>query len=129
MIIGFASVMIIPMIYYVVAAIWLPRTALERLQYLVGLAIFTVCGPFLNICVLVYALYNMDSFGWGKTRIVVTEESGGGKRHENVYEKRESRQDEESQLGALFHPFDAFLNPHYSMVIEKPAMTKSGSLF
>jgi len=67
--------MIIPLIYYIGIAIWLPRNAVERAQYLIGLAIFTFCGPFINISVLLYAVYNMDSFGWGKTRQVVTEET------------------------------------------------------
>jgi chitin synthase len=67
--------MIIPLIYYICIAIWLPRNAVERAQYLIGLVIFTFCGPFINISVLLYAVYNMDSFGWGKTRQVVTEET------------------------------------------------------
>jgi chitin synthase len=67
--------MIIPLIYYIGMAIWLPRHAIERAQYLLGLAMFTICGPFINITVLLYAVYFMDSFGWGKTRQVVTEET------------------------------------------------------
>lgn len=67
--------MIIPLIYYIGIAIWLPRRAIERAQYLLGLAMFIICGPFINISVLLYAVYYMDSFGWGKTRQVVTEET------------------------------------------------------
>jgi hypothetical protein len=67
--------MIVPLIYYIVMAIWLPRNAIERTQYLLGLAMFTICEPFINISVLLYAVFYMDSFGWGKTRQVVTEET------------------------------------------------------
>ncbi|RFN53729.1 chitin synthase [Fusarium flagelliforme] len=69
----FAGIMIIPLIYYVIMAVWLPQSMLERFQYLLGLFIFVVLGPFLNIAVMVFAVFNMDSFGWGKTRKVVTE--------------------------------------------------------
>jgi hypothetical protein len=34
---------------------------------------YMFCGPFLNISVLIYACIYMDSFGWGKTRKVITE--------------------------------------------------------
>ncbi|KAK6949761.1 hypothetical protein Daesc_008082 [Daldinia eschscholtzii] len=54
-------------------AVWLCQTWLERGQYLLGLAIFTTCGPFINICVTLYACIYMDNFGWGKTRKVIAE--------------------------------------------------------
>lgn len=69
----FASIMIIPLLYYLTMVIWMPRNALERCQFLLGLAIFTVIGPFINIGVTVYAVKNMDNFGWGKTRKVISE--------------------------------------------------------
>jgi chitin synthase len=72
-IMAFAGIMIIPLIYYVIMAVWLPQSMLERCQYLLGLFIFVVLGPFLNIAIMVFAVFNMDSFGWGKTRKVVTE--------------------------------------------------------
>ncbi|KAF5020367.1 hypothetical protein F66182_7616 [Fusarium sp. NRRL 66182] len=72
-IMAFAGVMIIPLIYYIIMAVWLPQSMLERAQYLFGLFIFVVCGPFLNIAVMLFAVFNMDSFGWGKTRKVITE--------------------------------------------------------
>ncbi|GME45318.1 Fungal chitin synthase [Neofusicoccum parvum] len=71
-ILAFAAVMLTPLTYYICIAIWLPRNALERCQYLAGCAFYTFCGPFINISVLLYAIYNMDSFGWGKTRKVVS---------------------------------------------------------
>ncbi|KAL4732366.1 hypothetical protein ACLX1H_001381 [Fusarium chlamydosporum] len=72
-IMAFAGIMIVPLIYYVIMAVWLPESMLERFQYLLGLFIFVVLGPFLNIAVMVFAVFNMDSFGWGKTRKVIAE--------------------------------------------------------
>ncbi|KAF4119727.1 chitin synthase [Geosmithia morbida] len=74
-ILAFASIMIIPLTYYIIMALWLPSNTRESFQYLAGLAIFTVCGPFLNLAVLVFSVHNMDSFGWGKTRVVITEDA------------------------------------------------------
>lgn len=70
--------MVIPLIYYALITVWMPRNLHERLQYLLGLSIFTICGPFLNISVLLYACKNMDQFGWGKTRKVIAEADGEG---------------------------------------------------
>jgi chitin synthase len=74
-IMAFAGVMIIPLAYYIIIAFWLPRTFKDAVQYLVGLFLFVVSGPFLNITVMLFACYNMDSFGWGKTRLVVADEA------------------------------------------------------
>ena len=73
-ILAFAGVMIIPFSYYVLIAVWLPRTLREKLQYLAGLFSFTILGPFLNITIMLFAVMNMDSFGWGKTRLVVADD-------------------------------------------------------
>ena len=70
----FVGVMLIPITYYVFMATWLPRSNLERAQYIVGLAGFVVLGPFINISVMFYAVWNMDSFGWGKTRQVIEDD-------------------------------------------------------
>jgi len=78
-ILAFSSVMIIPVIYYICVVFWLPRGMLAKTQYLVGLVMYVVCGPFLNLIVLGYALWNMDSFGWGKTRRVLSEDSDNEK--------------------------------------------------
>ncbi|KAI1372998.1 glycosyltransferase family 2 protein [Hypoxylon crocopeplum] len=69
----FASIMIIPLCYYLSLTVWLCRNWLERRQFLLGVTIFTICGPFINICVTLYACFYMDNFGWGKTRKVVAE--------------------------------------------------------
>ncbi|EWZ85300.1 hypothetical protein BFJ70_g590 [Fusarium oxysporum] len=75
----FAGVMIIPLLYYVIMATWLPRNLVERAQFLLGLVVFVFLGPFLNIAVMLYAVVNMDNFGWGKTRKVITDDSEEGK--------------------------------------------------
>lgn len=69
--------MIIPLLYYLTMLVWVPRNAIERLQLMLGLTIFTAFGPFINICVTVYAIFNMSNFGWGKTRQVITEAETG----------------------------------------------------
>lgn len=74
-ILSFSSVMIFPVIYYACIVFWIPRTALQRIQYLLGLFIYLVTGPVINIIVLVYSLWNLENFGWGKTRKVVTDTS------------------------------------------------------
>lgn len=76
-VLSFASVMIAPVLYYICIVFWLPRTMLERAQYLAGISIYVTLGPFLNILVLVYALWNMDNFGWGKTRQIVESKEAG----------------------------------------------------
>lgn len=72
-IVAFAAIMIIPLVYYITMVFWMPRGFLERAQFLLGLTIFAIAGPFINICVTLYALKNMDNFGWGKTRQVIAE--------------------------------------------------------
>lgn len=70
----FVGVMLIPLTYYVIMTVWLPRGFKERAQYLAGLCLFVFCGPFLNITVMIFAVFNVDSFGWGKTRKVIEED-------------------------------------------------------
>jgi hypothetical protein len=72
-ILAFSSIVLIPAGYYFCIVFWLPRTAVEKTQYLIGLSIYLIVGPFINITVLAYSLWNMDEFGWGKTRKVVEE--------------------------------------------------------
>jgi hypothetical protein len=74
MIMAFVGVMLTPITYYIFMSVWLPRSIKERAQYLAGLSLFVFCGPFLNITVMVFAVLNMDSFGWGKTRKVIEED-------------------------------------------------------
>ncbi|CAO2658410.1 Nn.00g061330.m01.CDS01 [Neocucurbitaria sp. VM-36] len=69
----FVSVMLVPIVYYVFIPLWFTSAWKIRVQFWAGLIFFVCCGPFINISVLLYASFYMDSFGWGKTRKVVTE--------------------------------------------------------
>jgi chitin synthase len=70
----FVSVMLIPIVYYLFIPVWLTKSWVVRFQFWAGLAMYIFCGPFLNIAVLLYASFYMDSFGWGKTRKVISED-------------------------------------------------------
>lgn len=63
--------MLVPIMYYIIIAVWHPRGVRERFQYLAGLSMYIFLGPFLNIIVLLFALRGIDNFAWGKTRKVV----------------------------------------------------------
>ena len=82
--------MLVPILYYFCIVLWIPQTFREKLQYLIGLLIYIVCGPFLNIFVLFYALWNMDSFGWGKTRRVVSDANNEKAAASNADEEAET---------------------------------------
>ncbi|KAI1409524.1 glycosyltransferase family 2 protein [Hypoxylon sp. FL1857] len=114
----FASIMIVPLLFYLSMAVWMCRNWLERRQYLLGLGIFTICGPFINICVTLYACVYMDNFGWGKTRKVIAEadeaEEPDWQAHEDALNNSEKVvgtlvSDEENQL----HP-DVIRTPFVS---------------
>lgn len=70
---AFVSVMLVPVVYYLCIPLWLCSKWIDRVQFWLGCLMYMFCGPFLNISVLLYACWYMDSFGWGKTRKVVTE--------------------------------------------------------
>jgi len=79
LILAFVSVMLLPLMYYFLIVVWHPRGVKERVQYLLGLAMYFFIGPFLNVIVLLYALRSMDNFAWGKTRKVVEAVGDTGK--------------------------------------------------
>lgn len=66
--------MLVPVLYYIFIIFWLPRGFRERLQYAIGCLCYILGGPFINIAVLFYSVYYVDSFGWGKTRKVAAEQ-------------------------------------------------------
>ncbi|KAI1859957.1 uncharacterized protein JN550_011768 [Neoarthrinium moseri] len=116
----FAIIMIIPLCYYLTMVIWMPRNTLERCQFLLGLSIFTLMGPFINIGVTVYAIRNMDNFGWGKTRKVIAEtgeaeEPNADEQHQRLEDALNNNEkivgsqvpDEENQIERLATPFTA----------------------
>ncbi|KAF2848143.1 glycosyltransferase family 2 protein [Plenodomus tracheiphilus IPT5] len=73
--VGILSGVIIQYIYMLSLAFWMPKTRKAKLQYVVGLVIFLITGPFLTLYVLFYTTCHMDSFSWGKTRRVISEET------------------------------------------------------
>ena len=75
----FVSVMLVPIVYYFIIPIWLTKAWVSRVQFWAGLFMYIFCGPFLNIAVLLYASFYMDSFGWGKTRKVIVEDESESK--------------------------------------------------
>jgi len=84
-IMAFVSVMLIPVCYYLCIPLWITKSWRERFQFWMGCACYIFCGPFINIAVLLYAVWNMDSFGWGKTRKVIsTDESSEGSESDNT---------------------------------------------
>ena len=97
----FVAVMVIPMIYYFFIPVWLCKRWTERFQFWLGCLMYIFCGPFINIAVLCYAVWNMDSFGWGKTRKVIVEpEVGSG-----MVIKSEKVEHVPATTGAVVNPF------------------------
>jgi hypothetical protein len=96
MIMALSGIMLIPVLWYISVALWLPRGFKEKIYYLFGLFIYITCGPVLNLTVLFYALWNLDSFGWGKTRQVIACDDD-----EKVGIDSES--DEDDDTNAAFH--------------------------
>ena len=41
------------------------------MRHLLGLFIYLLLVPFMDIIILIYSLWNIDDLSWGKTRIVV----------------------------------------------------------
>jgi chitin synthase len=54
---------------------WMPKGRQAKAQFLVGLVIYFFTGPFLTILVLFYTTWHLDSFSWGKTRQVISEDT------------------------------------------------------
>lgn len=66
--------MVIPLVYYLCIPLWLMKSWKERFQFGAGCLVYTFGGPFINMTVTLYASWNMDSFGWGKTRKVISDD-------------------------------------------------------
>lgn len=54
---------------------WMPKGHKAKAQFLVGLVIYFFTGPFLTILVLFYTTWYLDSFSWGKTRQIISEDT------------------------------------------------------
>jgi chitin synthase len=66
----FAIVTMIPMTYSLIVTYWGCNTNLLRGQYLLGLLLVIMFGQFVTPVVIMYAVWHMDDFSWGKTREV-----------------------------------------------------------
>lgn len=58
-------------VYKLLIPLWIPMTTKEKLIYYLFYPVYYVVSPFMGIMVLCYSMYNMDDFGWGKTRTVI----------------------------------------------------------
>lgn len=78
-ILSFATVTIIPMVYGLIVTYWGCRGWRERLQYLAGFFMVVCMGQMITPVVIVYAIWHMDDFSWGKTREVEDDGTGASK--------------------------------------------------
>ena len=90
--VAFLGGVIVPYAYMVTLVFWMPPTPKAKLQYIVGLLIYILTGPFMTIAVLLYTSWHLDSFGWGKTRQVISEDSDSS-------DDEKALSDEESTVG------------------------------
>ncbi|KAH9203656.1 chitin synthase-domain-containing protein [Leptodontidium sp. 2 PMI_412] len=96
--VGFLGGVIIPYIYMVTLVFWMPPTPKAKAQFLLGLVIYFFTGPFLTIAIQFYTTYHLDSFSWGKTRRVVSEDNDNGS-NSLEDEKASTLNDDESTVG------------------------------
>jgi chitin synthase len=75
---------------------WMPEGREAKVQFLVGLVIYFFTGPFLTILVLFYTTWHLDSFSWGKTRQVVSEDTMSS---DGITSERSTLNDLEATLG------------------------------
>ncbi|KAJ9134530.1 Glycosyltransferase family 2 protein [Coniochaeta hoffmannii] len=78
-ILSFATVTIVPMIYGLVVTFWACKGWREKLQYLAGFCMVVLIGQLVTPIVIVYAIWHMDNFSWGKTREVEDDGTGSSK--------------------------------------------------
>jgi chitin synthase len=78
-ILSFATVTIVPMVYGLVVTFWACNGWREKLQYLAGFAMVVLMGQLVTPVVIVYAIWHMDNFSWGKTREVEDDGTGASK--------------------------------------------------
>ncbi|RMZ42118.1 hypothetical protein AFCA_006821 [Aspergillus flavus] len=71
----FIAIALIPIVYYLLIPFWHIKQWHDASRFWIGCLIYIICGPFVNIAILLYSCYYLDSFGWGKTRQVVAEDN------------------------------------------------------
>ena len=71
-----STMMLIPLFYNVCNVFWAPFDSMtDRMRYLLGMIVYYVFGPFINIGITTYSIAHMDCFKWGKTRTVAQTET------------------------------------------------------
>ncbi|KAE8318198.1 hypothetical protein BDV41DRAFT_590945 [Aspergillus transmontanensis] len=70
----FIAIASIPIVYYAIIPLWHSKQWHEAFRFWIGCLIYIFCGPFVNIAILLYSCHYLDSFGWGKTRLVVSDD-------------------------------------------------------
>ena len=78
-ILSFATVTLVPMTYGLIVTYWACHGWRERVQYLCGFVMIVCLGQLITPCVIVYAIWHMDDFSWGKTREVEDDGTGNSK--------------------------------------------------
>jgi len=58
-------------LYKLSVPVWCRMNLWETAAFYIFFLTYIVFGPFIGIMVLCYSIYNMDDFGWGKTRTVI----------------------------------------------------------
>lgn len=71
----FIAIALIPIVYYLIIPFWHIKQWRDASRFWIGCLIYIICGPFVNIAILLYSCHYLDSFGWGKTRLVVAEDN------------------------------------------------------
>ncbi|KAE8371048.1 chitin synthase-domain-containing protein [Aspergillus bertholletiae] len=74
----FIAIALIPIVYYAMIPFWHCKQWHDCFRFWIGCIIYIVCGPFINVAILLYSCHYVDSFGWGKTRQVVSEDIRDG---------------------------------------------------
>ncbi|KAE8418118.1 hypothetical protein BDV36DRAFT_283246 [Aspergillus pseudocaelatus] len=74
----FIAIALIPIVYYVIIPTWHSKQWHDTFRFWIGCLLYVFCGPFVNVAILFYSCYYLDSFGWGKTRQVVSDDKRDG---------------------------------------------------
>lgn len=64
----FTGIVQMVIVYKLLIPTWCPLSCWEIIAYYLFYPLYFALGPFIGIMVLCYSIYNMDDFGWGKTR-------------------------------------------------------------
>ncbi|KAH9871478.1 hypothetical protein IAQ61_005657, partial [Plenodomus lingam] len=94
--VGVLSGVIVQYLYMLALTFWMPKTRKAKWQYVAGLVIYIITGPFLTLYVLFYTTWHLDSFDWGKTRQVISEDTDG---YEAGEKKKRTSEDREATAG------------------------------